>query len=142
MRTRRLTAAAAVMVATLSAGAVSALTPSQKAIQDHYTALARAADPAFTAGDAKRGEAFFMGRHAGGKADSPSCTTCHTNDLKRPGQTRAGKEIAPMATSINPKRYGDPAEVEKWFKRNCSDVLGRECTAKEKSDVLAFLLSL
>jgi hypothetical protein len=81
-------------------------------------------------------------RHTGGKTETPSCTTCHTSELKKPGQTRAGKEIAPMAASVNAKRFTDPAEVEKWFKRNCSDVLGRECAATEKSDVLAYLLSL
>jgi hypothetical protein len=47
-----------------------------------------------------------------------------------------------MAASASPKRYSDPAEVEKWFKRNCGDVLGRECTATEKGDVLVYLLGL
>ncbi len=122
--------------------AFAAANSAQRAVQDHYAALARAADPTFKEGDAKRGEAFFQGRHTGGKAETPSCTTCHTSDLKKPGQTRAGKEIAPMAASVNSKRYTDPAEVEKWFKRNCSDVLGRECTPAEKSDALAYLLSL
>ena len=46
-----------------------------------------------------------------------------------------------MAASANPKRFTDAIEVEKWFKRNCGDVLGRECTAIEKGDVLAYLLS-
>jgi len=36
----------------------------------------------------------------------------------------------------------DPAKVEKWFRRNCNDVMGRECTAGEKADVLAWLLTL
>jgi mono/diheme cytochrome c family protein len=133
---------AAVLAIAGAATAIAATNPAQKAIQDQYAALARAADPAFKEGDVKRGEAFFQGRHTGGKSETPSCTTCHTSDLKKPGQTRASKEIAPMAASVNPKRYTDPAEVAKWFKRNCSDVLGRECTAAEKSDVLAYLLSL
>jgi hypothetical protein len=30
--------------------------------------------------------------------------------------------------------------VEKWFKRNCNDVLARACTPAEKADVLAYLL--
>lgn len=122
--------------------AFAAANPAQKAVQDHYAALARATEPAFKDGDAKRGEAFFQGRHTGGKAETPSCTTCHSSDLKKAGQTRAGKEIAPMAASVNAKRYIDQTEVEKWFKRNCSDVLGRECTPTEKSDALAYLLSL
>ena len=34
------------------------------------------------------------------------------------------------------------ALIERWFKRNCKDVLGRECAAGEKADVLAYLMSL
>lgn len=125
----------------LAASATAALAgPQQKSILDAYAAQARAGDPAFEA-SASRGEAFFLGKHAGGKPDTPSCTSCHTSDLKGTGKTRAGKDIAPMAPSVNPKRFVDAADVEKWLKRNCTDVLGRECTAKEKSDVLAYLIA-
>lgn len=130
------------LMAAGAATAIAAVSPAQKVVQDHYATQARTADAAFKDGSVQRGEAFFQGRHTGGKADSPSCTSCHTSDLKKPGKTRAGKEIAPMAPSVNPKRLTDLAEVEKWFKRNCSDVLGRECTAPEKADVIAYLLSL
>ena len=47
-----------------------------------------------------------------------------------------------MAASVAPTRYTDPDIVEKWFRRNCRDVLGRACSAAEKADVLAYLLSL
>ena len=46
-----------------------------------------------------------------------------------------------MAASVTPKRYTDPAKVEKWFKRNCREVLGRECTVQEKGDWLSYMLS-
>jgi hypothetical protein len=58
------------------------------------------------------------------------------------GQTRAGKAIEPMAVSANPKRFTDPAKVTKWFLRNCGTVLGRECTAVEKGNVLTYLSNL
>jgi len=32
--------------------------------------------------------------------------------------------------------------VDKWFRRNCKDVLSRECSAAEKADVMAYLISL
>ena len=35
-----------------------------------------------------------------------------------------------------------PNKVDKWFRRNCKDVLARECSAAEKADVLAWLISL
>ena len=56
--------------------------------------------------------------------------------------TKTGKEIAPLAPATNPQRFADAAKVEKWFNRNCNDVLGRVCTAQEKGDVLAYLMSL
>jgi Domain of unknown function (DUF1924) len=46
-----------------------------------------------------------------------------------------------MAASANPKRYGDEAKTEKWFGRNCNNVLGRECTATEKGDFITFMLA-
>lgn len=120
---------------------LSAMDAAQAGIYRAYEDQARSADPAFSGFDAKRGEAFFQGKHSGGKPDTPSCTSCHTSNLKQPGETRAGKRIEPMAASVNPKRFTDAADVAKWFKRNCGDVLGRECTAQEKGDVLAYLLS-
>lgn len=122
--------------------AVAAMSPAQRAVVEQQSAAATKANPDFKGFSAERGKALFHTRHTGGKPDTPSCTSCHTSDLAKPGKTRAGKEIAPMAASVNPKRYSDPAEVEKWFKRNCSDVLGRECTATEKGDVLVYLLGL
>ena len=91
---------------------------------------------------ADAGKAFFQGTHTGGKPDTPSCTTCHTADPKSPGKARAGKPIEPMAVSANPSRFTDMATVEKWFRRNCTSVLGRECTAQEKGDVLTYLSNL
>ena len=125
-----------------AATAFAAMSPAQKAIYDNYAAAAKTADAAFTDFSASRGQTLFQGQHTGGKADTPSCTSCHTTDLKKSGRTRAGKEILPMAASVNPKRFTDAADVEKWFRRNCLDVLGRECTAVEKGDVLAYLLGL
>ena len=120
----------------------AAMSPAQKAIYDSYAVAAKAADAGFTDFSASRGQAFFLGQHAGGKPDTPSCTSCHTKDPKSAGRTRAGKEILPMAASANPKRFTDAADVEKWFRRKCGDVLGRECTVVEKGDVLAYLLGL
>lgn len=50
--------------------------------------------------------------------------------------------IAALAPRFNPERFTDNAKTEKWFRRNCNDVVGRECSAAEKADVLAWLLTL
>ena len=129
------------LVMAASTAFAASMSPAQKATYDKYAFAAKAASPAFTEFSASRGQAFFATKQSGGKPDTPSCTTCHTADPKKSGQTRAGKAIEPMAISVNPKRFNDPADVEKWFRRNCADVLGRECTALEKGDFLAFMFS-
>jgi hypothetical protein len=135
-------AAATLALAGSTLGAMAAMSPAQKAIIDQHTVSAKAASPTFQGFSVERGKSFFQGSHAGGKADSPSCTSCHTADPTKTGKTRAGKAIDPMAASANSNRFTNPADVEKWFKRNCGDVLGRECTITEKGDVLTYLLGL
>ena len=90
---------------------------------------------------AEAGRALFLGTFTGGKEATPSCTTCHTGNPQALGRTRVGKEIEPMAVSVNPERYTDPEKVEKWFRRNCNSVLGRECTVEEKGNFLTFMMS-
>jgi hypothetical protein len=90
---------------------------------------------------AERGKEFFFKERINPKGIKDSCTTCHTPNLKESGKTSAGKLIDPMAPSVNPKRLTDPKEIEKWFARNCKQVLGRECTPQEKGDVLTFLIT-
>jgi hypothetical protein len=87
---------------------------------------------------AERGAAFYRATHPGGKQGS--CTSCHGNSPLDKGKTRAGKDIEPMAVSKSPARYTDRDTVEKWFTRNCQDVLGRACTAKEKGDFITYMM--
>jgi hypothetical protein len=93
---------------------------------DFYANQAKATDSAFGGFSAERGESLFRSNSTGGKPDTPSCTVCHTN---------------PMAVSANPQRYTDQEKAEKWFGRNCRNVLGRECTAREKGDFITFMLT-
>ena len=45
-------------------------------------------------------------------------------------------------SAANKARFTDTPTVEKWFKRNCQDVLERECTAQEKGDFMTYVLSI
>jgi cytochrome c553 len=108
---------------------------------DRYASAARAANPAFAGFSAARGRTLHTQAFAGGKPDTPACTSCHGHDTRGPGRNPAGKTIEAMALSASPSRYTDSAKVEKWFKRNCNDVLGRECTPLEKGDWLTFMIS-
>ena len=47
-----------------------------------------------------------------------------------------------MSPNTNPERFSDAAKVNKWFKRNCNDVLKRECTAEEKGNLLTYLMTV
>jgi hypothetical protein len=126
-----------------SASAVSLAGPGEaQKLLDFYANQAKATDPAFAGFSANRGELLFGSDFSGGKPDTPSCTVCHTKDPRNVGQTLAGKEIDPMAVSTNPRRYTDQQKAEKWFGRNCRNVLGRECTATEKGDFITFMLTI
>jgi hypothetical protein len=95
-----------------------------------------------TAFDAERGKKDWTREGKVEDGEKMACTTCHGNDLGKPGKHhKTGKVIEPMAPSANAERFTDAKKIEKWFKRNCNDAWGRECTAQEKGDVLKFLLS-
>ena len=69
-----------------------------------------------------------------------SCQTCHGKNLTQPGKhNKTGKVIDPLAPSVNAERLTDIKFINKWFKRNCKQVLGRKCTNQEKGDFLEYL---
>jgi hypothetical protein len=94
--------------------------------------------PTFKDFSASRGEAFYNAKNG-----ELACNTCHTSAPKALGKhAKTGKEIQPLAPSANPERFTDAAKVEKWFKRNCNEVLQRVCTAQEKGDFMTYVLSV
>ncbi len=102
-------------------------------------AIAGLTGPAGAAPDPARGQQFFNATHG----REWSCSSCHTATPTVTGKhANTGKPIEPLAPAANPKRFADAAKTEKWFRRNCNDVLGRECSAGEKADVLAWLMTL
>jgi hypothetical protein len=123
-------AAAALTALPLAAHAADT-TPAQQLA--HWSAQAGAP------GTAARGQLFFNSRHGG----EWSCASCHGTPPTAAGKhASTGKAIDPLAPAFNPKAFTDTARVDKWFRRNCKDVLLRECSATEKADVLAYLNSL
>ena len=131
-------AIALVCVATISLAAQPALAQTPNEVLASLKTEA-AGTPNFQGFSAARGEQFFKVKH--GK--EWSCTSCHTDNPAAQGKhANTGKEIQPIAPSANAERFTDLAKVEKWFKRNCNDVLGRACTPLEKGDVLSYLLTV
>lgn len=128
---RRLPALALGIGLMLSMGAGLAATPAEM--------LSGYAAKAATAPDAARGKQFFQNSHG----QEWRCSSCHGANPTQSGRHAAtGKTIAPLAPAANPERFSDEAKTEKWFRRNCRDVVGRECTPAEKADVLSWLLTL
>lgn len=130
----------------IALGALSLILPAVAAAGARDDILARYAEQAQRSGTAssgfssERGQLLHTRTFGGGKPDTPACTSCHGTDPRRRGRTLAGKPIDPVAVSASPARYTDFAKVEKWFKRNCNEVLGRECTAVEKGDWLTYMI--
>jgi len=108
-------------------------------VLDGLQSTAKQENPAFKDFSAAAGEKLY--NSAGPK--QVSCATCHTSSPKNTGKhATTNKAIEPMAPAVNPQRFSDAAKVEKWFKRNCNDALGRACTTQEKGDFVAYMLSV
>jgi len=126
--------AAVTLLVTASAAAE---TPAD--FQRSFETSARQEVAGFAGFSAQRGAAFFKTTHG----REWSCASCHTQNPATPGRhAKTDKPITPLAPAANAERFTRADKVEKWFRRNCNDVLGRACTASEKGDVLAYLMSL
>ncbi len=94
--------------------------------------------------NAERGKLFwdttFIDKKTGQKRN---CASCHGDNLSQAGKhIKTGKVIEAMAPSVNAERLTKRKKINKWFKRNCKWTVGRECSAQEKADILAFLKTL
>lgn len=124
------------ILAALCATVVQAATPAE--LLAGYQSAAVQQSDGFQP-SAQRGAAFFA--HRFGKSEKmPACTSCHTVDPAQAGRHAVtDKAIKPLAPAANAARFTDAAKTEKWFRRNCTEVVGRECSAAEKADFIAFL---
>jgi hypothetical protein len=128
--TARVLGALLPVLATLAMADASAASPDE--LLQAYAAQAKKEDPAFQGFSASAGDKLY---HAG-------CARCHADNPRGAGKhEKTGKEIAALAPSVNKARFADAATVEKWFRRNCQDVLARACTAREKGDFISYVLS-
>jgi mono/diheme cytochrome c family protein len=140
MQARRIAALSIAVMASAMLASTARADPARDAILADLLAGAKAADAAFSGFSAARGEALFRAKQTGGDPEANACTACHGANPTQAGENvKTGKLIEPMAVSANPKRYTNADDVEKWFRRNCKEVLGRECTPVEKGDFISFM---
>lgn len=124
-------AASALLAATLACLPAHAATPAE--LLAGYSA--QAGSPAAP----ERGRLLFTSR----QGREWSCSSCHGALPTQPGKhASTGKPIGALAPAFNAERFTDAAKTEKWFRRNCNDVVGRECSPAEKADVLSWLMTL
>ncbi len=120
----------------LLVGASTALAETPKDILSAYSAEAGSG----YVPSAERGKSLFL-KDWGVSKDMPNCAACHTKDINAAGKhVITGKTIDPLAPAANPERFTSAKKVAKWFKRNCNEVVGRECTAAEKADFIQFAI--
>lgn len=87
----------------------------------------------------EKGRIFFVTKH--GRAWA--CASCHGDPPVSSGRhASTSKVIEPLAPGYSAERFTNTAKTEKWFRRNCKDVLARECTMEEKASILSYLISL
>lgn len=111
-------------------------TPQQ--IRQNYVAEANSSQAGFSPA-AKRGETLFRQRFSN-NSKMPNCASCHTDSPLNTGQHAVtGKTIKPLAVAANGERFTNPAKVEKWFGRNCKEVIGRACSPAEKADFVTYM---
>lgn len=130
----RAAAKGATLLGLLGLACAPALAATPTTLLAGYSAAAAGAAPS-----PARGQQFFSSTHG----REWSCSSCHGAVPSGSGQHAAtGKPITALAPAANAQRFVDEAKTEKWFRRNCNDVVGRECTAAEKADVLAWLMTI
>ena len=126
------------LVLACAALAMPLLAAAANPIQDSYRAQAKLDNPAFKDFSVAAGQKLYAT-----KVGEFACASCHTDSPLAAGKhAKTNKDILPLSPSANPKRFTDVATVEKWFKRNCNDVLSRACTAQEKGNFMAYVLSV
>ena len=117
---------------------VFAETPAQ--LLATYSGEAAKTQPGFTP-SVERGRNFYLEQRKVTDRMT-NCAVCHGDDPKQPGtHIVTGKTIEALAPTGGSKRFTDQAKSDKWFGRNCKEVIGRECTPAEKADMLRFLIA-
>ncbi|BCM26313.1 MAG: DUF1924 domain-containing protein [Methylophilaceae bacterium] len=131
------------LIALLSASVMSAHADVESAhkLANKYLGIAKAINPEYKDFSAEDGKAFFN-REITVKGKQVACASCHTANPADPGKhIVTGKPIRPLSPVVNAKRFADLDKVEKNFTSHCNDIIGRDCTAQEKANFIAYLLT-
>ena len=113
-----------------------------KKLADKYAVIAKNINPASTGLSDEDGKNFFN-RELTIKGKQVACASCHTTNPADNGKHMVtGKPIRPLSPTVNDKRFTSVDKVEKNFTKHCNDIIGRDCTAQEKGNFIAYLLTV
>lgn len=133
--------AALFIVFSLSSASAFADTATAQKLADKYATIAHNINPASEGLSAEDGKDFFN-REITIKGKQVACASCHTANPADNGKNIVtGKPIRPLSPVVNEKRFANIDKVEKNFTKHCNDIIGRDCTAQEKGNFIAYLLT-
>jgi cytochrome c553 len=138
----RKTSVALLAILGVASFSVFADAASGQKLADKYAAIAKHIDPAYKGLSAEDGKAFFN-REYTIKGKQVACASCHTTNPANTGKNIVTKKpIKPLAPAANSYRFSDLDKVETNFEKHCLDILGKDCTAQEKANFIAYLLAV
>lgn len=107
-----------------------------------YEGIAKGNDSTYKGLSATDGQAFFN-QKVTVKGKEVACASCHTANPADAGKhIVTGKPIRPLSPVVNPKRFSNTDKVEANFTKHCNDIIERDCTAQEKGNYIAYLLTV
>lgn len=111
-------------------------------LEKKYAAFAKTANPEYSSPSAVDGKFFFNRKIKLANGTEAACASCHTANPADEGKHMVtGKPIKPLSPMVNFKRFSDVEKVEEQFTLHCNDIIGSDCTAAEKANYIAYLLT-
>lgn len=111
-------------------------------LEKKYAAFAKTANPEYSGPSAVDGKFFFNRKIKLANGKEAACASCHTANPADEGKhIITGKPIKPLSPTVNYKRFSDVEKVEEQFTKHCNDIIGSDCTAAEKANYIAYLLT-
>lgn len=124
-----------------SASAFADVTNAEK-LAIKYTNIAKSVNPEFKAPSIADGKTFFNRKFTMPNGKEVACASCHTpNPADNGKHLVTGKAIQPLSPHVNKHRFTDLDKVEDKFTEHCTDILGADCTAAEKANFVAFVMT-
>ncbi|MES2181063.1 MAG: DUF1924 domain-containing protein [Pseudomonadota bacterium] len=111
-------------------------------LEKKYALFAKQANPEYSSPSAVDGKFFFNRKIKLANGKEAACASCHTQNPADEGKHMVtGKPIKPLSPMVNYKRFSDVDKVEEQFTLHCNDIIGSDCTAAEKANYIAYLLT-